>query len=170
MKLDEFWNRTLFSKHSDSTLQLLGEALSYSFSSSNTPNFDAKSPHENPYNTLCIGLHDKLINLIPLFTPTWFSHAFIAMFGYPLYILTQCGVYFSTNLFVQAIITLLIKLGKTISIKYNIKQNVSLFSSKANGISKSRTSEMVNDLIHTHGNKPNLALPTSKSLDNFSDT
>ena len=44
-ELDQFWNRNLFSKHSDSTLQLIGKALSYSFISSNTPNYDADSPH-----------------------------------------------------------------------------------------------------------------------------
>ena len=96
-ELDQFWNRILFSKHSDSTLQLLGKALSYSFISSNTPDYDANSPHGtgNPYNTLRIGLHDKLLILTPLFTlpgfqivlvelkPTWFSDAFIALFGYP---------------------------------------------------------------------------------------
>ena len=66
-ELDQFWNRILFSKHSDSTLQLLGKALSYSFISSNTPNYDADSPQDsgNPYNTLRIGLHDKLLNLTP---------------------------------------------------------------------------------------------------------
>ena len=31
-ELDQIWNRILFSKHSDTTLQLLGKALSYSFS------------------------------------------------------------------------------------------------------------------------------------------
>ena len=36
-ELDQFWNRIQFSKHSDSTLQLLGKALSYSFISCNTP-------------------------------------------------------------------------------------------------------------------------------------
>ena len=77
-ELDQFWNRILFSKHSDSTHQLLGKALSYSFISSNTPDYDANSPHDSPYNTLRIGLHDKLINLTPLFTPTWFSDVFIA--------------------------------------------------------------------------------------------
>ena len=82
-ELDHFWNRLLFSKHSDSTLQLLGKALSYSFISSNTSHYDANSPHENPYNTLRIGLHDKLKILTPLFTPTWFSDAFNALFGYP---------------------------------------------------------------------------------------
>ena len=91
-ELDQFWNRILCSKLSVSTLQLLGKALSYSFISSNTPNFEANSPHENPYNILRIGLHDKLINHTPLFTPTWFSDAFIALFGYPCYILTQCGI------------------------------------------------------------------------------
>ena len=103
-ELDQFWNRILFSKHSDSTLQLLGKALSYSFISSNTPNYDADSHRNsgNPYNTLRIELYDKLLNSTPLFTPTWFSDAFIALFGYPCYILTQCGIYFSTFLFVQA--------------------------------------------------------------------
>ena len=86
-ELDQFWNRILFSEHSDSTLQLLGKALSYSFISSNTPEYDANSPHDNPYNTLRIGLHDKLINLTPIFTPTWFSDAFIALFGNPCYTL-----------------------------------------------------------------------------------
>ena len=60
-------NRILFSKHSDSTLQLSDKTLSYSCIFSNTPNYDANSPHENPYNTLRIGLHDKLIYLTPPF-------------------------------------------------------------------------------------------------------
>ena len=77
-ELNQFWNRILFSKHSDTTLQILGKALSYSFISSNTPDYDADSPHGNPYNTLRIELHDRLINLTPIFTPTWFSDAFIA--------------------------------------------------------------------------------------------
>ena len=109
-ELDRIWNRILFSKHSDSTLQLLGKALGYFFISTNTPNYDANSPHENPYNTLRIGLHDKLINLTPLLTPTWFSDAFFALFGYPCYNLTHCGIYFSTFLFVQATIPRIIKL------------------------------------------------------------
>ena len=50
--LNQFWNRILFSKHSDTTLQLLGKALSYSFISSKTPDYDKDSPHDNPYNTL----------------------------------------------------------------------------------------------------------------------
>ena len=87
----------------------------------------------NPYNTLRIALHDKHLNLTPLFTPTWFSDASIALFGYPCYILTQCGKYFSTFLFVQATLTLIVKLYKTISIKYNLKDKFTLFSSIAHG-------------------------------------
>ena len=94
-ELDQFRNRILFSKHSDSTLQLLGKALSYYFLSSKTPNYDTNSPHEIPYNTLRIGLHGKLRNLTSLFTPTWFSDAFLALFGYPCYFLTQRGIHFS---------------------------------------------------------------------------
>ena len=130
-ELDQFWNRLLFSKHSDSTLQLLGKALSYSFISSNTPDYDANSPHDNPYKTLRIGLHDKLKILTPFLTSTWFSDAFYALFGYPCYILTQCGIHFSTFLFVQATITHFVKLYKTISFKYNLKNNITFFSSIA---------------------------------------
>ena len=44
-ELDQIWNRILFSKRSDSTLQLL-EALSHFFISSNTPNYDKNSPQK----------------------------------------------------------------------------------------------------------------------------
>ena len=148
-ELDQFSNRILFSKHSDTTLQLLGKALSYSFISSNTPNYDANTPHDNPFNTLRIGLHDKLINLTPLFTSTWFSDAFIALFGYPCYILTQCGIYFSTHLFVQTMLTLLVELYKTISIKYNLKQNITIIGSIAHGFLNILTADMVNDFKKT---------------------
>ena len=76
-ELDQFWKRILFSKHSDSTLQLLGKALSYSFIPSNTPEYDASSHHDNPYNTLRFGLHDKLINLPP----------FLHLRGFPMLLL-----------------------------------------------------------------------------------
>ena len=155
-ELDQFWNRILFSKHSDSTLQILGKALSYSFISSNTPDYDADSPHDNPYNTLRIGIHDKLINLTPLFTHTRFSGAFIALFRYPCYILTQCGIYFSTFLFVQATITLFVKLYETISIKYNLKNNITLFSSIAHGFFNILTAQMVNDLSDIQNKKPKI--------------
>ena len=166
-ELDQFWYRILFSKHFDSTHQLLGKALSYSFISSKTPNYDAlltNSPQNsgNPYNTLRIGLHDKLLNLTPLFTPTWFSDALIALFGNPCYILTQCGIYFSTFLFVQATLTLIVKLYKTIFIKSNLKNNITFFNIL--------TAQMVNDLHDTQTKKPKNHFLKSKSPNHLSDT
>ena len=111
-----------------------------------------------------------MLNLTPFFTPTWFSDAFIALIGYPCYIITQCGIYFFTFLFVQATITLIIKLYKTISIKYNLKNNITLFSSIAHGFSNVPTAQMVNDLNDTQNKKPKSTLFKSKSLDNFTDT
>ena len=146
-ELDQFWNKILFSKHSVTTLQLLGKALSYSFISCNTPDYsDTHISLTNPYNTLRIGLHDKLLNIFPLFTPSWFADAFTTLFGYPCYILTQCGICFSTFLLTQELLTLLIKRYNTISIKYNLEQNLSIFSSIAHGFFKILTSDMINDL------------------------
>ena len=162
-ELNQFWNRILFSKHSDTTLQLLGKALSYSFISSNTPDYDANEPHGNPYNTLRIGLHDKLLNLTPLFTPTWFSDAFIALFGYPCYILTQCGIYFSTYLFIETMLTLIVKLYKTIPIKYNLKQNITLLNSIAHGFLNILTADMLHDLKNVRSKS------TSKSSQQMSN-
>ena len=110
------------------------------------------------------------MNLTPLFTPTWFSDAFIALFGYPCYIPTQCGIYFSTFLFVQATLTLIVKLYKTISIKYNLKDNITLFSSIAHGFFNILTAQMVNDLHDTQNKKPKHSLFRSKPLDHLSDT
>ena len=42
-ELTHFCNRIIFSKHFDSTLQLLGKAVSYSLISSNTPDYDVNS-------------------------------------------------------------------------------------------------------------------------------
>ena len=121
-----------------------GKALSYSFISSNTPDYsDAHISRTNPYKTLRSGLHDNLLNLTPLFTPSWFADAFITLIGYPCYILTQCGIYFSTFLFIQALQTLLIKVYKTISITYNLEQNLTIFSSIAHGFFNILTSEMI---------------------------
>ena len=123
-----------------------------------------------PYNTLRIGLHDKLLNLTPLFTLTWFSDAFFALFGYPCYILIHCGIYFSTFLFIQATLTLIVKLYKTISIKYNLKNNITLFSSIAHGFFNILTAQMVKDLHDTQNKKPKNPFLKSKSLDHLSDT
>ena len=115
-ELDQFWNRVLFAKHSDTTLQLLGKSSSYDFIT--VHNEQHSHTGSNPYNHLRIGLYDHLLNLLPRFNPDWFSQAFINFFGYPCYVLTQCGIYFSTFLFIGEVLTFLRKFYRTISIKY----------------------------------------------------
>ena len=70
-ELDQFLNRLFFFQNTlihTLILQLLGKALVYSFFSSNTPDYsDEHISQTNPYNTLRIGLHDKLLNLTPFF-------------------------------------------------------------------------------------------------------
>ena len=100
----------------------------------------------NPYNHLRIGLHDHLLNLLPLSNPNWFSQAFINLFGYPCYISTQCGIYFSTFLFIREVLTFLLRFYRTISIKYNLQSNISILSSIAHGFFNIVTSQMVTDL------------------------
>ena len=114
----KFGTESFHQNNSDTSLQLLGKALSYSFICSNTPEYsDAHISQTNPKNTLRIGQHDKLLNLTPIFTPSWIADGFITLFGYPCYILTQFGIYFSTFFFIQALFTLIIKIYNTISIK-----------------------------------------------------
>ena len=113
-ELDQFWNRVLFAKHSDTPLQLLGKSLIYDFIT--VHNEQHSHTGSNPYNHLGIGLDDYLLNLLPLFNPDWFSQAFINFFGYPCYVLTQCGIYFSTFLFVREVLTFILKFYRTISI------------------------------------------------------
>ena len=124
-ELDQFWNRLLFEKHSDTTLQLLGKSLIYDFIT--VHNEQHSHTESNPYNHLRIGSHDHLLNLLPLFNPDWFSQAFINFFGYPCYVLTQCGIYFSIFLFLREIYTFLLKFYRTISIKYNLRSKIFYF-------------------------------------------
>ena len=130
-ELDQFWNRIFFAKHSDTTLQLLGKSLKYDFITMH--NEQHSHTGSNSYNHLRIGLHDHLLNLLPLFIPNWFSQAFINSFGYPRYILTQCGIHFSTLLFIREVLTFLPRFYRTISIKSNLQSNISILSSIAHG-------------------------------------
>ena len=146
-ELDQFWNRVLFAKYSDTTLQLLGKSLRYDFITVH------KEQHShtgsNPYNYSRIGLHDHLLNLLPLFNPDWFSQAFNNFFGYPCYVLTQCGLNFSTFLFGRDVLPFILKFYRTISINYNLQSNISILSSIAHGFFKIVTSEMITDLNNT---------------------
>ena len=143
-ELDKFRNRVLFAKHSDTTLQLLGKSLSYDFITVHNERHSHSRP--NTYNHLRIGIHDHLLNLLPLFNPDWFSQAFINFFGYPCYILTQYGIYFSTFLFIREVLTFLLKSYRTISIKNNLQSKISILSSTAHGFFNIVTLEMVTDL------------------------
>ena len=71
---------------------------------------------------------------------------------------------------VQAALTLIVKLYKTISIKYNLKNNITLFSSIAHGFFNILTAQMVNDLHDTQNKKPKSPFFKSQSLDHLSDT
>ena len=128
-ELDQFWNRVLFAKHSDTILELFGKSLSYDFITMH--NEQLSHTRSNPYNHLSIGLHDHLLNILPLFNSNWFSQAFINLFGYPCYILTQCGIYFFTFRFIREVLTFLLRFYRTISIKYNVQSNISILSSIA---------------------------------------
>ena len=125
-ELDQFWSRVLFAKYSDTSLQLLGKSSSYEFITVHNEQHAHTGP--NPYIHLRIGLHDHLLNFLPLFNPDWFSQAFIKFFGYPFYVLTQCGVYFSTFLFIREVVTFLLIFYRTINIKYNLQSNISIMS------------------------------------------
>ena len=146
-ELDQFLNRVVFAKHSDTTLQLLGKSLSYDFITVHNERHSHSGP--NPYNRLRIGIHDHILNLLPLFNPDWFSQALINFFGYPCSILTPCGIHFSTFLFIREILTFLLKFYRTVSIKYNLQSNISILSSIDHGFFNIVTSEMVTDLNNT---------------------
>ena len=97
MELKHFWNRVLFAKDSDNTLQLLGTANSYEFMS----NQPSEVMADIPYQSLRFSLYDFMLNLTPFLTPDWCTDAFIKLFGHLCYILTQCGIYFFNALFLR---------------------------------------------------------------------
>ena len=56
--IDQFWNRVLFAKHSDTTLQLLGKSLSNDIIT--VHNEQHSHSGSNPYNHLRIGVGDHV--------------------------------------------------------------------------------------------------------------
>ena len=79
-------------------------------------------------------------------------------------------VYTFLHFFVQATLTLIVKFYKTISNKYNLKNNITLFSSIAHGFFNILTAQMVNDLYDTQNKKLKNPFFESKPLDHPSDT
>ena len=142
-KVKHFWNRVLFTKHSDNTLQLLGKAISYEFMNQQSAN----SFPDNPYRSLRIGLHDYMLNLTPFFSPDWFTDAFIKFFGYPCYILTQCGIYFSTALFLQFAFNTLFSIYRSSTVRNLLKKQVSVITALGFGFFGTITQTMMTAMI-----------------------
>ena len=73
-EITNFWNLVFFTKHSDTTLKLMGKAVSYDFSATSEQHqsdFYSISNRIllNPQNILRFRLHDHLLNTAPLSAP-----------------------------------------------------------------------------------------------------
>ena len=86
---------------------------------------------DNPYRFLRIGLHDYMLNLTPFFSPDWCTDAFIKLFRYLCYILSQCGISFSTALFLQFTFNPLISIYHPFTVRNLLKKQISVTSALA---------------------------------------
>ena len=107
---------------------------------------DNSSP-SNPYRSLRIGLHDYMLNLTPFFSPDWFTNAFIKLFGYPCYILTQCGIYFSTALFLQFAFNALFSIYRSFTVRNLLKKQISVITALGFGFFGTITKTMMTAMI-----------------------
>ena len=135
-ELSHFWSRVLFAKHSDTTIELLGKAITYDFINDNTgsqsPYFKTKH-YSNPYGKLRYGFEDRVLNLLPFLAPGWFAAAFIEQFGKINFFLTQCGIYFSLYLFLRTVATFFMQIFRAFNIKTILKTNITVASALAHG-------------------------------------
>ena len=103
-----------FWKHSAFRLKLLEKAISFDFictpetlskvfySNSNRNSFNQK-------NVSMVGSHDHFLKNARLSAPDWLANAFIAIFGFPCFNLTQTVILFSIFLFLEIFVTILFK-------------------------------------------------------------
>ena len=98
----------------------------------------------NPYNTLRIGLTDYMLNIAPFLDAEWFKTTFLELFGYPTYIITQCGIYFSAFLFLQFIFKTIISIYNTFNAKKLLKGQISFIAAFTHGFFNIITESMVN--------------------------
>ena len=112
-KSNFFWNRLLFTKHSVKTLQLPIKAISYESLSEESTELLL----DNPYKPLRIGM----TTCFAFLTPEWFTDAFNKLLGYPCWILTHCGIYVTTVLFLRFAFNALLTLQRSFSVKRNPK-------------------------------------------------
>ena len=101
----------------------------------------------NPYRSLRIGLHDYMLNLTPFFSPDWFTDAFIKLFGYPCYILTQFGIYFSTTLFLQFAFNTLFSIYRSFTVRNLLKKQISVITALGFGFVGTITKTMMTAMI-----------------------
>ena len=92
---------------------------------------------------LRVGLHSHLLNIAPSFAPDWYVDAFNELNGFPCFIQTKYLFRFSTVVFVQYVITILLKFYKCISIKYGLHGIVIILNFKTHGRFNCTTSKMV---------------------------
>ena len=67
-----------------------------------------------------------MLNLTPFLSSDWFTDAFIKLLVYPCYILTQCGMYFATALFLQFAFNTLISIYRSFTVRNLLSVNKSL--------------------------------------------
>ena len=124
-ELISLWNRVLFKKHSETKVKFLGKNyLTWFFSYlRKTPNEFYSTPNWNwfnAYNVLGVGQQDHLQKTAPLFASDWFADAFLALFVFPCFFLSQSGKSFSAFLFLQNVLPFLLMFYMPVSIKYRI--------------------------------------------------
>ena len=75
-----------------------------------------------------------MLNLTPFFSTEWFTDAFIKIFGYPCYILTQCGIHVSTALFLQFAFETLPSIYRLFTVENFLDKQISLKSAFGYGL------------------------------------
>ena len=88
-----------------------------------------------------------MLNLTPFFSPDWFTDAFIKLFGYLCYILTQCGIYFSAALFLQFAFNTLFSIYRSFTVRNLLKKHTSVLSALGFGFFKTFTQTMMTAML-----------------------
>ena len=112
-----------------------------------------------------------MINIAPFLDAGWFKSTFLEIFGYPTYIITQCGVYFSTALFIQFVFKTITSFYKTFNAKKLLKGQITLWSALSHGFLGTASKSMISaiesesdsDDDNTNTN-PNKILKSLKTL------
>ena len=150
-ELSNLWEPVFFTKHSDTTLKFLGKAIPSDFLTTpgETSNWFLFNSWKKPVLSL------QCFKGRPTCSPSkhcsWVCSLLVcwcvfAVFGFGYHILTQCDVYFSTFLFLQFVLTFLLKSYMSISKKYRLHWNITTLSSLAHGFLAYTISKVVTDL------------------------